>query len=210
MRAATTPSTVTETPFGPPGSLAGLDGSVADVHAWTTLGFFTVVFTVVDDDGDAGTASKTVEVLDPIEALERTIADLHALSDDGAVAEAIKDLEGPSSGGPPNSGALDRLADGDATAALVKIGNAVEELGDAQVDVGFAELVLAQIAESVAADLELAAIAAVSPPSRGELRQLARIGQAMDEGRAHLATGDYVAAVDVFHDAAKRASGLLP
>jgi hypothetical protein len=44
------------------------------------------------------------------------------------------------------------------------------ELGDAQVDVGFAELVLAQIAESVAADLELAAIAAVSPPSRGEVR----------------------------------------
>ena len=200
-----TTSIVTESPFGPPGSVDGLDGSIDDVHAWAGPGFYDVVLTVVDDDGGVGQAGQVSEVVTPIEALQRTLTDLRALAGDDDVAEALKDLQGPPSNGNPSSGALHKLAHGQHGAALVKIGRALEDLELATVDTGFAQLVLAQIAESVAADLEIAKIASLPNPNKGQQRQLDRIAASMTAGRTLVAAGDYVAAVNQFHDAATRA-----
>jgi PKD repeat protein len=200
---------VTESPFGPPGSSAGLDGTVADAHTWTSPAIYHVTLTVVDDDGGSGVTTTDVEVVDPIEALARIVSDLHALADDPDVGEALRDLEGAPAGGPPNSGALDKLADGDDVAAVRKIVMALEHLADAEVDTGLAELVLTQIAASIAAELEHAAIAAADPTAPGDVRQLATIASLMSDGRMHLASENWIVAADSFHEAARRADNLL-
>jgi VCBS repeat-containing protein len=45
------PGSVTENPFGPPGSTAGADGTVSGSHAYDDNGTFTVTVCVTDDDG---------------------------------------------------------------------------------------------------------------------------------------------------------------
>ncbi|MCH7662010.1 MAG: hypothetical protein IH933_16010, partial [Euryarchaeota archaeon] len=55
--------TVSETPFGPPGSTAGADGTVAGSHVYGDNGSYTVTVTVTDDDGGVGADSFTIEVL---------------------------------------------------------------------------------------------------------------------------------------------------
>ncbi len=52
------PGVVTETPFGPPGSASGMDGTVGGSHAWADNGSYTVTVQVLDDDG--GSASDAV------------------------------------------------------------------------------------------------------------------------------------------------------
>ena len=51
---------VTESPFGPPGDAAGLDGTVDGSHTYADNGVFTVTVTV--DDGDGGSDSDSIEV----------------------------------------------------------------------------------------------------------------------------------------------------
>ncbi|HEX8684806.1 MAG TPA: PKD domain-containing protein, partial [Ardenticatenaceae bacterium] len=57
---ATEAGTVTETPFGPPGSTAGANGSVAGSHVYADNGTYTVQVCVTDDD--AATACDTLNV----------------------------------------------------------------------------------------------------------------------------------------------------
>jgi PKD repeat protein len=45
------PGTVTESPFGPPGSTAGADGTVAGQHVYGDAGTYTVTVCVTDKDG---------------------------------------------------------------------------------------------------------------------------------------------------------------
>ena len=51
---------VTESPFGPPGSTAGADGTVSGSHVYADDGTYTVTVTVTDDEG--ASTSDTLEV----------------------------------------------------------------------------------------------------------------------------------------------------
>ena len=58
---------VSESPFGPPGSTTGMDGTVAGSHVYADNGAYTVAVTVTDDDGasTADTLIVTVENVAP-------------------------------------------------------------------------------------------------------------------------------------------------
>jgi PKD repeat protein len=58
---------VSQSPFGPPGSILGADGRVSAQHVYGDNGLYTVTVTVCDDDGDCGsdTLTVTVDNLDP-------------------------------------------------------------------------------------------------------------------------------------------------
>jgi VCBS repeat-containing protein len=58
-----TDGTVTETPFGPPGSSDGMTGSVATGHTFGDNGDYAVLVTVSDDDGGSGSDTVVVSVL---------------------------------------------------------------------------------------------------------------------------------------------------
>jgi len=53
---------VTETPFGPPGSTAGMDGTVDSSHIYPISGEYTVLVTVTDDNGGSIQDTLTVTV----------------------------------------------------------------------------------------------------------------------------------------------------
>ena len=57
------PGAVSESPFGPPGSTAGVDGTVSGSHVYADNGVYMVTVTVKDDDGDSTSDSFTVTVL---------------------------------------------------------------------------------------------------------------------------------------------------
>ncbi|HXW09689.1 MAG TPA: tandem-95 repeat protein [Steroidobacteraceae bacterium] len=62
----TSAGTVTETPFGPPGSTAGMSGTAAASHFYgddSGAGQFTVTLTVTDDDDESGADTVLVKVL---------------------------------------------------------------------------------------------------------------------------------------------------
>jgi PKD repeat protein len=61
---------VSETPFGPPGSPDGADGTVAGSHVYADDGTYTVTITVTDDDGGAGSDTFTVTVNNRVPTVE--------------------------------------------------------------------------------------------------------------------------------------------
>jgi autotransporter-associated beta strand protein len=56
--------TVTESPFGPPGDPAGMNGIVSGSHVYSAVGEYTVTLAVRDDDDGVGTNTVTVTVFD--------------------------------------------------------------------------------------------------------------------------------------------------
>jgi len=53
--------TVVESPFGPPGSIEGMQGTASGSHVYADNGTYTVIVTITDDDG--GSATDSFEVI---------------------------------------------------------------------------------------------------------------------------------------------------
>jgi hypothetical protein len=219
---APTATAVVETPFGPPGSPAGLDGTFTSTYAYSAPGVFTLTVTVHDDDGGVATPSRPVEVLSPLDAVERMETTVRALASDPAVRpaartylrRAITDLDGAGDA-PGNSGADDKLRDGDRVAAVVKLQAAIADLEAAlQADpsivivVRAAELVVAQIAESIATDALNRATLVVPPTDRSGQRTLASLRATLEVGRTQRVAGHYDNAVASFKIVVQGAVGL--
>jgi hypothetical protein len=58
-------ASVSESPYGPPGSTAGMDGSVSASHTYATIGTFNVTVEVSDNDGALNADSFVVQVSTP-------------------------------------------------------------------------------------------------------------------------------------------------
>jgi hypothetical protein len=206
-------ASVTETPFGPPGSVTGLDGTLTSSHAYAAPGVYTVNLSVADDDGAAApNATATVEVISPEAALTRVLDDLRALAIDptvspaarGHLTTAVKTLDGASTPGPPNSGALQKLRDGDLEAAVQKVRAALGDLDKAKaaqpsLDLYLIQLVLTQIAESIAEQVRVDAVAANPSPTARVAKQLTKLQSNMLLGRTRKLAAKWFLAVDAFH-----------
>jgi hypothetical protein len=121
-------------------------------------------------------------------------------------------LGGPTD--PSQSGAFHRLEAEDWNSALRKIEQALVAIAaaavaDPSLDLRLVQMVLAQVAESVAADLYGRARAALDPPSRGQARQLRDIGVLFDRGRADRAADRWLEAVASFREVTRRSTDLL-
>lgn len=58
-----TSAVVTENPFGPPGSTAGMNGAVSGSHLYSYLGTYNAIVSVLDDDGDGYAQSISISVV---------------------------------------------------------------------------------------------------------------------------------------------------
>ncbi len=192
---------------GPAEGRGSVVGEVTGSHAYEASGMVTIQVCVTDDDGGTGCASVSVDVLSPTEAIGVALDDLSsAAAGDPAVAAAVKELQGPAPAA--RSGALERIADGNFIAGVVKIGRAIDELDEALGDYEATQRLMAQVAESIARDLysEVEALGLTAP---GDVRQVERIADAIASGRAALDAGDFADAVDQYARAIRRATGLL-
>ena len=77
-------ATVTESPFGPPGSTEGANGTVTASHTYKKAGVYTVKVTVTDDDGARRTDTLKVTVKDPDKHLNAR-GDEYKLMEDGVL-----------------------------------------------------------------------------------------------------------------------------
>ncbi|MFH1723780.1 MAG: T9SS type A sorting domain-containing protein [Elusimicrobiota bacterium] len=90
------PPELSESPFGPPGSVDGADGAVSRLHQYKSNGHFTMTATITDDDGAATSDSLviTADVEPPVTAIAHsgssstvtgTPADIDVFLDAGAM-----------------------------------------------------------------------------------------------------------------------------
>ena len=196
----------------------GVTGRVGDRHAYFTPGYFAAALNLFDDDGGLSTWGATIRVLDARAAILDVVEELDVLiaNASGAARRDLLDARNALLGSPDGSsraGAIDKLDAGDREAAVVKLGDAIDELASAELASGLnhddLQATLALAAYSIAAQAQADAIAANTPPTSGEAKQLATIQQDIDLGSELLAAGSYAAAVDEFHDAVRRAVSLL-
>ena len=189
-------------------------GAVTDTHVYEAPGLYALTLAVTDDDTQAGTATVSVAVVDPIGATQAVIETLAALTSDpsldadtaAVLADALADLQG-NNGGAGANGALDLLAKDNLNAALEKIKHAERRLAELEgVDVTSQRRTLALTAKAVA----LAAIAqAESTATRSELRKIDRAKVLVGEGDALLAAGDYITAVRRYQAAVRAVANLM-
>jgi PKD repeat protein len=83
----TTAGLVTETAFGPPGSTAGMSGTVAASHVYADDGEYKPVLTVTDDDEESGADSVLVTVLNVAPTVDAG-SDLAAFEGDAVLVTA--------------------------------------------------------------------------------------------------------------------------
>ena len=200
-------------------AFGGVTGQLRKRHRYGTPGTYAMRVEVTDDDGGLTAASRSITVVSPVAALQSLVNQIELLlsgSLNSRVIAALRDARNNLAGNPngnPHNGALQELANGDLTAALVKIKAAIKSLESAEGagsgDLSRLKYLLGLTGESIAQGAYLNAVAAVGAPSPGEAAQLQRIRQAISDGHARLGSGDYVGAIDLFKDAVGRALSLL-
>lgn len=200
-------------------AFGGATGQLRKRHSYGTPGTYAMRVEVTDDDGGLTAASRSITVVSPIAALQSVVNQIDLLlsgSLNSRVIAALRDARNNLAGNPngnPRNGALQELANGDLTAALVKIKAAIKSLESAEAagggNLSALKYLLGLTGESVAQGAYLNAVAAVGSPNPGQAAQLQRISQAISDGHARLSSGDYVGAIDLFKDAVGRALSLL-
>ncbi len=192
----------------PPEHVGTVTSPFSADHAYATAGLYTIAVTVTDDDGGSATETHDIEVLDAVEAIDRSVTSLTDLATDPATSglarllllPAIDALYG-NHGGSSHNGAISKLGAGQTNAALEKIQQAegylsLAELFDPNIDLGQIQLTLAWVAKSVATDAVMQADAAAV--SRGDRVRVTLANALIDAGDALSAGGQYPAAVSLY------------
>lgn len=191
-------------------------GSIAATHTYLAAGTFDVSLTVVDDDTGIGIDTNSLDVLTPEQALPALVD----LIDDLRLAHpGVRDLDvardrlvGPA-GGRSESGALDKLENGQPHVALLRLEQSVESLVAAEadgVDTSIAQQLATLIADSIAHSIHDEVLAANPSPSGNESRRIDEIGDHLDDGRDAEASEDWLTAVGEFRAAVQGSVALLP
>jgi hypothetical protein len=186
-----------------------------DAPAMFPIGTTVVTFTATDASGNWVSQTASVTVVAMIDWIEETLED--SLQDamdeirgdpgipDGAadeVQDALDDVVG-NNDGQANNGAVDKLADDNLVAAMVKMRQAVEELQDAAAqgyETGELQRLIAEAARlAVYLAIEEAALA-LGDEAPSVLAARARLA----EGDTLLEAGDYLGAIDKYKRAAQQ------
>ena len=200
-------------------ALGAVTSPFAPVHAFASPGTYTVMITVIDDDGGIDAESVTIEVVSPLDALGRVSSTLSALATDPGtnvaartfIQCAIADLGG-NNGGSSNNGAFTLLASKQYGAAVEKMEQAIACLNsaaaaDSDLDLGHVRLVLAWAGKSVALDVVARAEAVAT--SSGQVKAVREARRLIAEGDALLAAEGYAAATDKYQKAIGKVEKLL-
>ncbi|MEO8429380.1 MAG: hypothetical protein ABI651_19990 [Verrucomicrobiota bacterium] len=196
-------------------AFGGVVGQFQHQHAFTTSGTRTLQVQVRDDDGGQTESILAVQVLSPLEALQLVVQQIDALLASATQPRVIKalldardNLDG-NNGGAASNGAIDKLAQNNAVATMVKLSAFVSSLLKAEAagagDLTSLKYLTTLIAEAIAQAEYLRVVAALPAPSSGQAQQIQRIRQAILNGHLLLAVGDYLRAIDQYKDAVGRA-----
>lgn len=190
-------------------------------HAYASPGPKTITVTVTDDDGGVGQTTVIIVVLTGSQAMGDVLADLRAIAADpaqpdavrAAAAQAVVLLDGVRDG-LANNGSLDKLRDGDDAAALLKLRDVIAVLmavpeTSRPPEMTLDAYILARIAESVATGHYDAAVTGLVSPTPDQLAEVNAIGAILAAGRAAVADGDLLTAIDNFLEVLRRSDGLL-
>lgn len=197
----------------------GLLGLARGVHSYATPGYYDILATVLDDDGDDDLRGKAITILDPADALQEVADDIaqwiDGLTDRAAIralTDALRHIVGSQSGNAAN-GALDKLEADNLNATMVQLREAVEALANAEVATGLSfdeeQGTLALTALAIASAAHEAAVVFAQPPSDAQLRRLEDSAAALDLGRASLVIASYAAAIDAMRDSVSQSTSLL-
>ena len=199
-------------------AFGGATGQLLQRHVYHTPGTYTLRLEVVDDDGGLTGATRSINVVSPIDALESIVDEIDLLlsgTTDPRIISALRaarDKLASNNTGSSQNGALDKLASGNLVAALVKIKEAIIALEQAEAagggDLTRLKYLLALTGQAIAQGAYEEAVARVGSPNPGEAMQLERIRQLITNGHGQLVNGQYVAAMEQFTDAVGRALSL--
>ncbi|MDH5373751.1 MAG: PKD domain-containing protein, partial [Acidimicrobiia bacterium] len=190
-------------------STGGIPGFVAADHVYVTAGSYSIVLHVTDNDGDAGSASVPIEVVDAAGAVEAVAELLLPLAANPDIQKAIDKLIGNNDGLGDN-GALDLLDEGNLNAALEKIKQALEymeaaEASDPGLDLSYEKGLLALAAKSVA--LGAIADAQAVANASNDLRKIATAEGLVDLGDDLLTAEEHVEAAGNYQEAVRAVQG---
>lgn len=199
-------------------AFGGVTGRLRQRHTYRTPGTYMIRLEVADDDGGQTAAEMTVRVVSPVEAIESVIEQIDLLLATTTDAEVMRELrhardklDGNHIGDSTN-GALDKLAKGELTPALVKIKEAIDALEHAEAegggDLNGLKYFLALTGEAIAQGAYLEALARVGSPSPAEAEQLQRIRESITRGHGYIGARDYPVAVEEFKHAVSHATSL--